>query len=479
MDRASLQERFGIIGSSDVLANVLDRARQVARTDITVLLQGESGVGKELIAQVVHEISARRHKPMTIVNCGAIPEGLIESELFGAEKGAYTGAVERRKGYFEEADGSTIFLDEIGEMPKQAQVRLLRVLESGTFSRVGSSQQQQTDVRVVAATNKDLQQEVKAGRFRKDLYYRLSTVLIEIPPLRERRSDIIELMEFFLHRFGQEYDSPMKRLTDEAEELLAGYHWPGNVRELRNVAEQTVVLLRGDEVTADDVRPFLRDLGTGGPARTQELMRVEREGETGDAGENARMRELLYRALLEMRVEMREVRDQMQTLVSTIGIVVPRDIAEQEDFPGGYEDLVVVRDQAGREGFRRPATSPTAAPPNGPRAADARDDDSYGALIKDVVYEVEHGDGDDGPADAQPATAQPAAVRAAAADAAREEEAAADAPPETLPTLEEAEYELIKEALQRFDGNRRQTARALGISERTLYRKIKEIDEDV
>ena len=206
---------------------------------------------------------------------------------------------------------------------------------------------------------------------------------------------------------------------------------------------------------------------------------MEREGETGDAGENARMRELLYRALLEMRVEMREVRDQMQTLVSTIGIVVPRDIAEQEDFPGGYEDLVVVRDQAGREGFRRPATSPAAAPPNGPRAADARDDDSYGALIKDVVYEVEHGDGDDGPADAQPATAQPAAVRAAAADAAREEEAAADAPPETLPTLEEAEYELIKEALQRFDGNRRQTARALGISERTLYRKIKEIDEDV
>jgi DNA-binding NtrC family response regulator len=474
MDRASLQERFGIIGSSDALANVLDRARQVARTDITVLLQGESGVGKELIAQVVHEISARRHKPMTIVNCGAIPEGLIESELFGAEKGAYTGAVERRKGYFEEADGSTIFLDEIGEMPKQAQVRLLRVLESGTFSRVGSSQQQQTDVRVVAATNKDLQQEVKAGRFRKDLYYRLSTVLIELPPLRERRSDILDLLEFFLHRFGQEYDSPMKRLTDEAEELLTSYHWPGNVRELRNVAEQIVVLLRGDEVTASDVRPFLRDLGAGGPARTQELMRVEREAEPGEAGEDARMRELLYRALLEMRVEMRAVKDQLQTLVSTIGIAVPRDIAEREDFPGGYEDLVVVRDQAGREGFRRPATSPATTPPSRPRAADAREDDGYGALIKDVVYEVEHGDGDE-PA----AAAQPAAVRAAAEAAGEAEEEEEDASPETLPTLEEAEHELIKEALQRFDGNRRQTARALGISERTLYRKIKEIDEDV
>ena len=184
MDRASIQERFGIVGSSDAIKNVIDRARQVAQTDITVLLQGESGVGKELIAQAIHELSVRRHEPLVVVICGAIPEGLIESELFGAEKGAYTGAVQKRVGYFEEADGSTIFLDEIGEMPKEAQVRLLRVLETGRFSRVGSSQQQETDVRIVAATNKDLAEEVQAGRFRKDLYYRLSTVLIDIPPLR-------------------------------------------------------------------------------------------------------------------------------------------------------------------------------------------------------------------------------------------------------------------------------------------------------
>src|SRR6056297_2287319 len=223
MDRASIQDRFGIVGESDAIKNVIDRARQVAKTDITVLLQGESGVGKELIAQAIHELSVRRHEPMVVVNCGAIPEGLIESELFGAEKGAYTGAVQKRVGYFEEADSSTIFLDEIGEMPKEAQVRLLRVLETGKFSRVGSSQQQETDVRIVAATNKDLAKEVKAGRFRKDLYYRLSTVIIDIPPLRDRREDILPIFETFLHRFSKEYNSPGKRATDEAEDLLRGY----------------------------------------------------------------------------------------------------------------------------------------------------------------------------------------------------------------------------------------------------------------
>ena len=251
MDRASIQDRFGIVGESDVIKNVIDQARQVADTDITVLLQGESGVGKELIAEVLHELSTRRHEPMVVVNCGAIPEGLIESELFGAEKGAYTGAVEERVGYFEEADGSTIFLDEIGEMPQAAQVRLLRVLETGRFTRVGASKQQQVDVRIVAATNKDLAEEVQEGRFRKDLYYRLSTVLIDIPPLRERPEDILPIFETFLHRFAQEYNSSRKQLTEDATELLHTYRWPGNVRELRNAIERAVILTKQPEIDAE------------------------------------------------------------------------------------------------------------------------------------------------------------------------------------------------------------------------------------
>ena len=258
MDRQAFQERFGLLGDSAALRRVMDRVRQVAPAGITVLLEGESGVGKELIASAVHELSKRRHRPMVIVNCGAIPEGLIESELFGAEKGAYTGSTDRRIGYFEEADNATIFLDEIGELPLAAQVRLLRVLESGQFNRVGSSQTLSTDARVVAATNKDLAAEVRAGRFREDLYYRLSAIILRIPALRERRDDILPIFEHYLHRYGQQYNAARLRLTPPARELLRRYNWPGNVRELRNVAEQAVVLIRSDEITADDLRPLLR-----------------------------------------------------------------------------------------------------------------------------------------------------------------------------------------------------------------------------
>ena len=248
MDRQSMQERFGIIGASSGVRNALDRVRLVASTEITVLIQGESGTGKELFAQALHETSGRRHRKMQVMNCGAIPEGLIESELFGAEKGAYTGAVERRQGYFEEADGSTIFLDEIGEMPLTAQVRLLRVLETGEFSRVGSTAILKSDVRVVAATNKDLAREVEAGRFREDLYYRLSTVILHVPPLRDRREDILPIFEHFQHRFSQQYNTSGRRLDLNAREMLMRYRWPGNIRELRNVAEQTVVLRTGDTI---------------------------------------------------------------------------------------------------------------------------------------------------------------------------------------------------------------------------------------
>lgn len=481
MDRASIQERFGIVGSSDAIKNVIDRARKVAKTDITVLLQGESGVGKELIAQALHELSMRRHERMVIVNCGAIPEGLIESELFGAEKGAYTGAVEKRVGYFEEADGSTIFLDEIGEMPQAAQVRLLRVLETGRFSRVGASTQQQVDVRIVAATNKNLAEEVRAGRFRKDLYYRLSTVLIDIPPLRERTEDIPPIFENFLHEFSQEYSSSFKTLTEDAKELLETYRWPGNVRELRNVAEQVAVLLREEEVSASELRPLLRDIGEAAPST--DLMRVDREERQqreDDSGPDLRQRELLYRAILEMRMDLRELKDQIGSLMSNVGVVVPRDVAERGDFPGDYDDFVVVRNSDDGDKYRsRPE-------PEEPGEVDS--------LIRDVVYEVD----EEGPARPTPReehVGRPAPQEPPTGDTERHpvedvrrskttEEAGTSSPPpvneeDELPTLEEAEKQLISRALREFDGNRRKTAEALGISERTLYRKLKDIDEDL
>lgn len=464
MDRASIQDRFGIVGESDALKNVIDRARQVAKTDITVLLQGESGVGKELIAQMLHELSMRRHDPMVVVNCGAIPEGLIESELFGAEKGAYTGAVEQRVGYFEEADGSTIFLDEIGEMPKAAQVRLLRVLENGRFSRVGASTQQEVDVRVVAATNKDLGEEVQEGRFRKDLYYRLSTVLIDIPPLRERSDDILPIFENFLHRFSKDYNSSRKRLTDDAVELLESYRWPGNVRELRNLAEQATVLLREDEVSADELRPLLRDIGQTEPSTDLVHVDEQERQRADDSGNDVRQRELLYRAILEMRMDLREMKDQMESMISDVGVVVPREVAERGDFPGDYDDFVVVRnaDEPPSSGSRRPR-------PDNPEEVDS--------LIRDVVYEVD----EDGPA--RPTPREPRAEPQPSPDpSATPADAEADTggdDPDDLPTLEEAEQELISRALKQFEGNRRKTAEALGISERTLYRKLKDIDEDL
>lgn len=481
MDRASIQERFGIVGSSDAIKNVIDRARKVAKTDITVLLQGESGVGKELIAQALHELSMRRHEPMVIVNCGAIPEGLIESELFGAEKGAYTGAVEKRVGYFEEADGSTIFLDEIGEMPQAAQVRLLRVLETGKFSRVGASTQQQVDVRIVAATNKNLAEEVREGRFRKDLYYRLSTVLIDIPPLRERTEDILPIFESFLHEFSQEYSSSFKTLKEDAEELLETYRWPGNVRELRNVAEQVAVLLREEEVSASELRPLLRDIGEAAPST--ELMRVEREERQQreeDSGPDLRQRELLYRAILEMRMDVRELKDQIGSLMSNVGVVVPRDVAERGDFPGDYDDFVVVRNSDDGDNY------PSRPEPEEPGEVDS--------LIRDVVYEVD----EEGPARPTPReehVGRPPPHEPPVGDTERRpaedvhrakttEDTGTSSPApvnekDELPTLEEAEKQLISRALKQFEGNRRKTAEALGISERTLYRKLKDIDEDL
>ena len=432
MDRQALQERFGILGDSPALRRVLERVRQVAPPDITVLLEGESGVGKELIATAIHGLSKRRHKRLVVVNCGAIPEGLIESELFGAEKGAYTGATDRRTGYFEEADGGTLFLDEIGEMPLQAQVRLLRVLETGQFSRVGGTATLTSDARVVAATNKDLGAEVGAGQFREDLYYRLSTVVLKVPSLRQRREDVVPLFEAFLARFARQYEAPFLRLDPGAADLLRRYNWPGNVRELRNVAEQATVMVRQNPLTAEAVRPLLR-----GVSASAGLTLAARPGTTDGVSE----RDVLFRVLLELQGEIRALRAEVGQLRGAGAapppgalVHVPQPDLADADFQvtdlSPFADLAEVEQEVAYE-------------PPAPAAYDA----------SDTHFEVE---------DALPASARPESF----------EDVLADGLP--LPTMEEAESALIAEALRRFDGNRRQSAEALGISERTLYRKLKE-----
>ena len=449
MDRQAFQERFGLLGDAPAFRRVVERIRQVAPVDITVLLEGESGVGKELVASAVHGLSRRKHKRMVVVNCGAIPEGLIESELFGAEKGAYTGSVERRTGYFEEADNGTIFLDEIGELPLPAQVRLLRVLETGSFSRVGSSQEQQTDVRVIAATNKKLATEVRTGRFREDLYYRLSAVVVTVPSLRDRREDILPIFENYRHKFAQQYNAPRSELTSGGRDLLRRYNWPGNIRELRNVAEQTVVLGRGAEISEETIRPYLRGVSA---AAGLTLANKEAPG-----GEDHRERELIYRALLDLRMEMRELKALIQH-VSNGGAIATAPVVASEPLP-----------------------APTFTDHS---FADALVDDLGGA------YEPVENGGDDDALFVDIAEVPSEEVESAAA----ETHVAGLLPPASedysnslelalsngidLPTMEVAERALIAEALNRFEGNRRRTAEVLGISERTLYRKIKELEDE-
>ena len=375
-----VKQRFGIIGNTEALLRAIDVAIQVAPTDLSVLITGESGVGKESFPQIIHQYSRRKHGQYIAVNCGAIPEGTIDSELFGHEKGAFTGAIGERKGYFGEADGGTIFLDEVGELPLPTQARLLRVLESGEFIKVGSSKVQKTDVRIVAATNVNLTQAIAEGRFREDLYYRLNTVPIQIPPLRERGDDVLLLFRKFAADFAAKYRMPAIQLTEDAKKELLAYPWPGNVRQLKNITEQISIIETNREITAAILQTYL-------PA--QNVQRLPALLGTRESKSFESEREILYSVLFDMRQ------------------VVPT--ANQPSVPA----------------IIHPMQQATVCP---------KDDDDD---IQDTEEYVE----------------------------------------ENL-ALDEVEKEMIRKALEKHHGKRKGAARDLKISERTLYRKIKEYELD-
>ncbi len=429
MDREAFQERFGLIGESAALKQVIDKIMQVADTDITVLLKGESGVGKDITARAIHAISKRKHNDLVIVNCGAIPEGIIESELFGHEKGSFTGAHEARKGYFEKANGGTIFLDEIGDTPKNVQVKLLRVLESGEYFRVGSSKTEKTDVRVIAATNKDLWQHVQDGEFREDLYYRLDTVKISLPPLRERQEDVIPIFRKFVTEYSAKYDSVFKGFSDEAKELLTSYRWPGNVRELRNVAEQLVVLEKSQFIDTETLKKYLKGRQHTGSADNLPVLssEAERRSAGGSNSFGQGDQQLIYKALVELRNDIGDLKKMLASfLYSTFS-----------------------------------AKNIKALPEN----------------LQDEMQDadISHVDINTGETD----TEEDIGVQPyAEADISEEERDREKAPFEEffngdiIPSIEKTEQFLIEQALEKFDGNRRKASEALGISERTLYRKL-------
>lgn len=428
VDIQQIKHRFGIIGTSPLLDHAIRTAVQVAPTDMSVLVIGESGVGKESFPKIIHQNSIRKHGPYIAVNCGAIPEGTIDSELFGHLKGSFTGAITDRKGYFQEASGGTIFLDEVGELPLSTQARLLRVLETGEFIPVGASQAQKTDVRIVAATNVNLQEAVERGRFREDLLFRLNTVPIEVPPLRSRVQDIPLLFRLFASMSAERYHMPPLRLTPEAAKLLESYRWPGNIRELRNFTDRISVLEEERTVTAETVSRYLpRDLGVDyHPALRQQAVLGE------DATSFANEREILYQVLFDMKKDMAE----MKSLIA--GIMRGEVPVAQPKAHGDYTPTEVHTSNAhpttlaGRDDYRNVLSSPSGYAP-----------------VEDVV-EI-------------PATPHATGHQAEVSDF------------EEQPlSLEEAERSLIQAALIRHDGRRRRAAQDLKISERTLYRKIKE-----
>ncbi|MCO5235679.1 MAG: sigma-54 dependent transcriptional regulator [Chitinophagaceae bacterium] len=411
MDIQAIKNRFGIIGNSPALGYALQVAAQVANTDLTVLIYGESGVGKEVFSQIIHALSSRKHNPFIAVNCGAIPEGTIDSELFGHEKGSFTGAVDSRKGYFETVNGGTIFLDEIGELPLGTQARLLRVLETGEYIRVGSSKVQKTDVRVVAATNKDLLEYTHKGKFRQDLYYRLNTVPIRVPALKDRPEDIILLFRKFAADFAERYKTAAVQLDDEAKDLLIRYPWPGNVRELKNIAEQISVLAQDKLVTARQLRQFLPEYNTN---RMPVL--ATGSGNVSHA-EFANEREILYKLFFDMKKDVTELKKMFVDILQNPQRAGAAVAYANESLLNDYHDVE-------RE---KNISPPALVQPAQPVLIDNND-----------IYEHEEVE-------------------------------------ESLNIMDK-EKELIVKALKKHKGKRKDASSDLGISERTLYRKLKEYD---
>ncbi|MCB0647641.1 MAG: sigma-54-dependent Fis family transcriptional regulator [Saprospiraceae bacterium] len=419
----SVKQRFGIIGRSEGIDRALSTAIRVANTDLTVLIRGESGVGKEVFSRVIHDLSKRKHNNFIAINCGAIPEGTINSELFGHEKGSFTGAMAERKGYFETVNGGTIFLDEIGEMPLDTQSYLLRVLESGEFLRVGSSKVLNTDVRVIAATNIDLEKQIKKGKFREDLYYRLNTVPIIVPALHERREDIYMLFRKFAVDFAEKYKTESIELDDYARVMMENYRWPGNIRELKNLVEQLSVLSENKNITVEtlvQIAPQLEKRNL--PASIQN---------NGKESENFHEREILYKFLLDMKSDLNDLKGLVYNLIKSNNLSVPdpRDVRQLVAAPETKSPL----------------------------------DKYYGSNSLD--------DHDDFDMPTDMSANKPIILDQSAVDKYHQTEVV-----EENLSLEDMEKSMIKKALKKYGGKRKDAADELGISERTLYRKIKQYD---
>lgn len=420
----SIKQRFGIIGQSDLLDRALSTAVRVANTELSVLITGESGVGKEAFSKIIHSLSARKHNNFIAINCGAIPEGTINSELFGHEKGAFTGATGERKGYFETYDGGTIFLDEIGEMPMDTQAFLLRVLESGEFIRVGSSKTLRTDVRIIAATNVELEDRVKKGKFREDLYYRLNTVPIHVPALRERREDIFLLFRKFAVDFADKYRTPPIQLDDRARTLLENYNFPGNIRELKNVAEQLSVLAEDRLVSAEQLMRILPNIAN------RNLPMITNTG-NGENGATFQEREILYKLLFEMKSDLNSLKTLVSELIRNNDLRVP--------------DAQTLR------ALQIPNLTTQTATAS-----------EFSRKIREVLPVLEEPEEEE-------------QFRPILLDHDNPEYERSEVVEENL-SLIENEKELIRKALRKHTGKRKEAAQDLGISERTLYRKIKEYD---
>jgi transcriptional regulator with PAS, ATPase and Fis domain len=410
MDLQTIKNRFGIIGNSPLLNRAITIAQQVAPTDISVLITGESGSGKEVFSHIIHQLSARKHGPFIAVNCGAIPEGTIDSELFGHEKGSFTGAHEARKGYFEVVDGGTVFLDEVAELPLGTQARLLRVLETGEYLRVGSSKVQKTNVRVIAATNVDVFDAVRAGKFREDLYYRLNTVPLKTPALRERKEDIFLLFRKFIADFTDKYRSPSVQLDTDAQNVLSNYSWPGNVRQLKNIAEQIAVLEKDRNITGQSILTYIPN-----EQNNQLPMRIDKQGK-----EDFSERDILYKVLFDMKKDMLDLKKLVAEIIQN----------------NGNGSQLSVNPQVLNQLYTDIELQPTAAELPG----------SSTLTIHQPGTEPQHFD-----------------------ILQHEEE-------EESLSLIDQESDLIKKALKKHRGKRKLAAQELGISERTLYRKIKELN---